>query len=94
MDYSPGDIIHVHREVGSDRFYFIEGACLGGEGQRSVVAVICADERSLPACEDAGEQFERREVHHIPMALFEAAIGSENTTIYDEFESMENPVYK
>jgi len=93
MDYNPGDIIHISRETGSDRYYFVEGTCLGGEARRDVIAVIFADDRSLPACEDGNGEFERREVHHIPVALFEAALAAEKTEIYKEFEAMDNPVY-
>jgi len=93
MDYSPGEIVHVKREIGSDRFYFIEGTCLGGENQRDVVAVIFADDRSLPVCENRNGEWERREVHHVPTSLFEAALKAESTEVYQEFEAMENPVY-
>jgi len=93
MDYNPGDIVHVKREIGNDRFYFIEGTCLGGEGQRGVVAVIFADERSLPACENADGEWEYRQVHHVPTSLFEAALEAEKTEVYEKFEAMENPVY-
>jgi len=93
MDYKPGDIVHVKREIGRDRYYFIEGTCLGGEDQRDVVAVIFADDRSLPVCEDADGDFEHREVHHIPVALFEVALSAEKTERYEKFEAMDNPVY-
>jgi len=93
MDYNPGDIVHVKRKIGNDRYYFIEGTCLGREGQRDVVSVIFADDRSLPACENADGDFEHREVHHIPVALFEAALSAEQTKIYEEFDAMDNPVY-
>lgn len=93
MDYQPGDIVHVSRQIGADRFFFIEGTCLGGKDQRDVVAVIFANEDSLPCCPDGDGEWDQREVHHVPLALFEAALEAERTEIYESFEAMEHPVY-
>jgi hypothetical protein len=93
MEYSPGDIVHAKRERGSDRYYFIEAVCLGGEEQRSVVEVIFADERSLPAATNAEGEWEQREVHHVPISLFEAALEAEVSEVYESFDAMENPVF-
>jgi len=93
MGYSPGDIIHVKREIGDDRYYFIEGTCLGGKEQRDVIAIIFADERALPACENANGDWEHREIHHVPLSIFEAALKAKTTEVYEQFEAMENPVY-
>jgi hypothetical protein len=93
MDYNPGDIVHIKRDIGDDRYYFIQGTCFGAENQRDVVALSFADDRSPPTCENDDGDFESREVLHIPVALFEAALESQRAAVYERFEDMPNPVY-
>jgi len=93
MNYSPGDIVHIKRDIGSDRYYYIQGICLGGEEQRDVVALSFADDRSLPVCENEDGEAERRKVLHVPVALFETALADGGSAVYDSFEAMPNPVY-
>jgi hypothetical protein len=93
MDYEPGDIIHINRQIGADKYYFIEGTCLGAENERDVVAVIFADENSPPCCQDGDGEWDRREVHHVPLVLFKAALEAERTEVYEGFEAMEHPIY-
>ena len=89
----PGDIVHIRREIGDDRYFFVQGFCSGITGQHSIVVISTADKSEFPMCENKEGNAVQREVVHIPRDLFDAALKAECVEVYEKFEEMENPVY-